>query len=110
MTRPWTLPRERAPGSRRENLLNFALHRGGGDLLRERQLLHEQAARLVQKAALAERQIFVELQAVHIAENLGDLGREAALQHLRVGAEPTIPGLDVHRDLWGLENVQDLLG
>src|SRR5690242_10111198 len=41
---------------RRENLLDLAFHGGGRDFLGESELLDQQAARLIEQAALAEGQ------------------------------------------------------
>ena len=62
----------------------------------------------VEQAALTEREIFVELQAIHVAQHLRDLRRKTALQHFRVRTETAIPRLQIHRHFGRLENVEDL--
>src|SRR5580704_14218681 len=87
------------PGSRGEDAANLFGHFRLALLLREGELLQEQALGLIEKTALAERQVLVELEAVHVAENFCDFDRRAALDHLGINAKAPAPGLHIHGDL-----------
>src|SRR5690606_17830376 len=78
-----------------EDLLDFPFDIGAVDLFCERQLLNQKPAGLVEQSPLPETEVLVELQSIHVAEHLGDLDREPALQHFGVGAEAPIPGLQI---------------
>src|SRR5258708_7870166 len=76
---------------------------------RDRQLLHDQAARGVQHAPLAEGEGLESLQAVEIAEDLRHLEQRPRFDLLHETAIAPVPGLAVDVDLLVAEDLHHLL-
>src|SRR5580698_590447 len=77
----------------------------GGD----RDLLDQERARGVEHLALAEGELFVPLEALQIAQDLGDLEDRPGLDLLHVLAVAAVPGLSLDGHFAALENLEHLV-
>src|SRR6185312_13675695 len=91
-----------------EDLLELFFDLHLGDVLRHRELFHDQVLRRVEHAALAERKGLGLLQAIEVAEDLGHLEERPRLDLLHEPAIAAVPGLLVDVELLLLEDVVHL--